>query len=39
MYTMKKIFELIRRRTFSEVLGDIAFILAIILLVRVLLHM
>lgn len=36
---MKKIFELIRQHTFTEILGYIAFMLAIILMVRVLLHM
>lgn len=35
---MKKILNLIKQRTFSEYFGDIAFVLAIILIVRVLLH-
>ena len=36
---MKKIFESLRRHSFTEILGYIAFMLAIVLMVRVLLHM
>lgn len=36
---MKKIFESLRQRSLYEILGYIAFLLAIVLMVRVLLHM
>lgn len=36
---MKKIFETLRQRSLYEILGYIAFIMAIILMVRVLMHM
>lgn len=36
---MKKLFNIIRQHTFTEILGYIAFMLAIVLMVRVLLHM
>lgn len=36
---MKKLFNIIRQHTFTEILGYIAFLLVIVLMVRVLMHM